>query len=263
METRFVAVVVWLIGIIVIFTGARDWFPALASDHGAGIDLMLHYILYCVGGLLIIGHTVLGWFLWSAAKRKQITFRKAEHAVERKWSLIPMAVMALVAEGGVMVIGLPAWAKIYGPPPKDAMTIEITAEQFAWNVRYPGKDGIFGKQDLKFMSLDNPLGIDEKDPAGIDDTIGVNSIHVPVNKPVKIRLRSKDVIHSFFLPHLRVKQDAMPGMTIEIWFVPTKIGKYELACAELCGFGHSEMGGLLTVESEEDFNTWLKEMSNG
>jgi cytochrome c oxidase subunit 2 len=257
------AIVVWVIGLIVVVLGAQRWMPELASDHGAGIDVMLHYILYCVGALILIGHGLLGWFLWTGSKRKSIRFRLAEHRVERNWSLIPMVVMALVAEGGVLVLGLPVWAKIYGPPPEDSLVIEVVGEQFAWNVRYPGPDGKFGRQEAKLMSLENPIGLDEKDPASKDDILTLNSIHVPVNKPVKIRLKSKDVLHSFYLPHLRVKQDAVPGMTIEFWFVPTRNGQFELACAELCGFGHYEMGGMLTVESEEEFQKWLKENSNG
>ncbi|MBK5294653.1 MAG: hypothetical protein JJE04_23600 [Acidobacteriia bacterium] len=262
-ESLFLAIVVWLIGIIVVGLGARQWLPELASDHGAGIDRMLTYILYCVGGLLLIGHGLLGWFLWKGAGRDRISFRMAEHRVERNWSLIPMIVMALVAEGGVLVLGLPVWAKIYGPPPADSIVVEVTGEQFAWNIRYPGADGKFGKQEAKLLSLDNPLGLDSKDPDGKDDIIGLNSIHVPIHKPIKIRLKSKDVLHSFYLPHLRVKQDAVPGMTIEFWFVPTKKGNFELPCAELCGLGHYEMGGMLIVQSEEEFTKWLEENKNG
>ncbi len=261
-ESLFVAIAVWITGIVVVGLGARKWMPELASDHGAGIDLMLNYILYCVGGLILIGHGILGWFLWKSAGRERVSFRMTGHRVERNWSLIPMIVMALVAEGGVLVLGLPVWAKIYGPPPANSIVIEVTAEQFAWNVRYPGPDGKFGKQEAKLISLDNPLGVDGKDPAGKDDIIGINSIHVPVGRPIKIRLRSKDVLHSFNLPHLRVKQDAVPGMTIEFWFVPTKKGSFELPCAELCGLGHYEMGGLLIVQSEEEFHKWLEENKN-
>ncbi|MBM3810496.1 MAG: hypothetical protein FJW20_02555 [Acidimicrobiia bacterium] len=263
LATRALALVVWAAGLVVVLYGARRWMPDLASDHGAGIDTMLTYTLYCAGGLLLIGHGLLGWFLWTAGSRKTVTFRLASPRVERNWSLVPMIIMAVVAEGGILVLGLPVWGKIYGPPPEDALIIEVTSEQFAWNIRYPGPDGAFGRLDPKLISLDNPIGVDFNDPASKDDIIGLNSIHVPVNKAVKIRLRSKDVLHSFYLPHLRVKQDAVPGLSVEFWFVPTKAGNFELACAELCGFGHYEMGGMLIVESQEKFEQWLKENGNG
>jgi cytochrome c oxidase subunit 2 len=257
------ALAVWAIGALVIYYGARRWLPDLASDHGAGIDTMLNYVMACVGGLIAIGHTILGWFILKAGARDKVAFRMATHSSERNWSLVPVAIMAIVAEGGVLALGLPVWAKIYGPPPADAIPIEVVGEQFAWNIRYPGPDGAFGKTEPKRITLDNVIGRDEKDPAGKDDILTLNTIHVPVGKPIKIRLKSKDVLHSFYLPHLRVKQDGVPGMTIEFWFTPTKIGRFELACAELCGLGHYEMGGLLIVESEEDYKKWLKENANG
>jgi cytochrome c oxidase subunit 2 len=111
--------------------------------------------------------------------------------------------------------------------------------------------------------LNNPIGLDPKDPNGKDDIILLNDIHLPVNRPARIRLRSKDVIHSFYVPDFRVRQDAVPGMTIDIWFVPTQTGKFELACSQLCGFGHYSMRGLVTVVSEDDFDKWLKEQVPG
>src|SRR5713101_2375789 len=149
-------------------------------------------------------------------------------------------------------ISKPSWASALEsrsrlPGLSSTITSEVTTEQFAWNVRYAGPDGQFGRIDLKLMSLDNPLGVDSADPAGKDDIIDLNTIRGPVNHPVRIRLRSKDVLHSFSLPNFRVKQDSVPGMTIDLWFVPNKIGVFELPCAELCGFGHYEMRGVFIV----------------
>jgi len=155
---------------------------------------------------------------------------------------------------------VPLWAKSVDKFPKegDATVIQVVAQQFAWNVRYPGKDGIFGRQDMRLVKSDNVFGVDPADPNGKDDVQTLNEIHVPIDKPVMIYISSKDVIHSFKLIAMRVTQDAIPGMRIPLWFQPTQMGKYQINCAQLCGNSHFAMnGGMLTVESREDFNKWL------
>ncbi len=259
-ERWLLTVVIWLIPILAVALGARRWLPPLASEHGAGIDRMIGYLLLTVGSLFVVGHAILGYFVWRFGRGGRVTYRLADPKVERRWSLVPVVLMTLIAEGGVFALGLPVWAKFYGTAaPADAITVEVTAEQFAWNVRYPGEDGRFGRTDPRLISLDNPLGLDKTDPAARDDIVLLNDLRLPVNRPARIRLRSKDTLHSFFLPNLRVKQDAVPGMTIEIWFVPTAVGTYEIACAELCGFGHFTMRGLLQVMQPEEFEKWKKE----
>lgn len=259
-ERWLLASLVWLIPIVVVAYGAKRWLPTLASEHGAGIDRMIHYLFLTVGGLFVLGHLILGYFIWRFGREGRVTYRLATPQIERRWSLVPVVLMTLIAEGGVFALGLPVWAKFYGSAaPAGAITVEVTAEQFAWNVRYAGDDGKFGRTDPQLLSLDNPLGLDKNDPAARDDIVLLNEIHLPINRPARIRLRSKDTLHSFFLPNLRVKQDAVPGMTIDIWFVPTAAGTYEIACAELCGFGHFTMRGLLRVEGREEFEKWIKE----
>ena len=136
------------------------------------------------------------------------------------------------------------------------------AQQYAWNIRYAGPDGVFGRQDMKFVSSDNVFGVDPADPNGKDDIQMLNEIHVPVGKPVIVYVSSKDVIHSFKIIAMRVCQDAIPGLRIPCWFTPTKIGKYQINCAQLCGAGHSSMtGGFLIVESQADFNKWIASKS--
>ena len=134
--------------------------------------------------------------------------------------------MAIIAEGGVLAIGIPVWSEYFdAQAPADATVIEVTAQQFMWNVRYPGVDGVFGRTDPKLVDdTANPLGLDRSDPAGKDDVVALNDITVPFGHAVHVRLRSKDVIHSFFLPNFRVKQDAVPGMTPEVVFFPTRTG---------------------------------------
>ncbi len=259
-ERWSLALVLWLVPIVAIALGAKRWLPTLASEHGAGIDRMLSYLLLTVGGLFVVGHLILGYFIWRFGGEGRVSYRLASPQTERRWSLIPVVLMTVIAEGGVFALGLPVWAKFYAAAaPTDAIPVEVTAEQFAWNVRYPGEDGKLGRTDPQLISLDNPLGLDKNDPAARDDMVLLNDLRLPVNRPARIRLRSKDTLHSFFLPNLRVKQDAVPGMTIEIWFVPTAVGTYEIACAELCGFGHFTMRGLLQVMRPEDFEKWRKE----
>lgn len=259
-DVWLLALFLWSIPLAGILLGLRRWLPPLASEHGAGIDRMIYYLLITVGGVFVGAHIVFGYFIWRFGRGGRVTFRLPTPKVERRWSLIPVVLMSLIAEGGVFVLGLPVWAKYYASSaPADAITVEVTAEQFAWNVRYAGQDGKFGRVDAQLIRLDNALGLDRKDPAAQDDLVLVNELYLPVHKPARILLRSKDTLHSFFLPSQRVKQDVVPGMTIEIWFVPTAVGTYEIACAELCGFGHFTMRGLLKVVSPEEFEKWQRE----
>src|SRR5262249_12526043 len=152
-------------------------------------------------------------------------------------------VVALVEAVILIFVAVPLWAKSVTPPPNenDAINIQIVAQQFAWNVRYPGKDGKFGAQDMKYVTSENPFGVDPTNPDGKDDIQELNQVHVVVNKPVIIRISSKDVIHSFKVLAMRVTQDAIPGMRVPIHFTPTQIGRYQINCAQLCGQGHASM----------------------
>ena len=133
----------------------------------------------------------------------------------------------------------------------------VVGEQFAWNIQYPGPDGKFGRTDINRVSADNPLGLDRTDPNAKDDITSINQLYLPVNRPVLVHLSSKDVIHSFGVYELRVKQDAIPGMTMPVWFVPIRPGEYDIACSQLCGLGHFRMRGFVTVQSDADFRKWL------
>jgi cytochrome c oxidase subunit 2 len=261
-ERWVLPVILWTLPLVTVALGLRTWLPPLASDHGAGIDRMLNYLLLSVGLLYVVGNAVLGYFVWRFCREGRVTLRMASQTAERRWSIISVAIMLVVAEGGVFVLGLPVWGQYYGEPPADVLTVEVTAEQFAWNVRYAGADGRFGRTAAQLISLNNPLGVDVNDSAGKDDIVLLNDIHLPVNRPARIRMRSKDLIHSFYVPEFRVRQDTVPGMTIDVWFVPTQLGTFELACTELCGFGHYTMRGLVTVVSDADFDAWLAEQAS-
>jgi cytochrome c oxidase subunit 2 len=234
------------------------WFPVLASEHGGRIDGLFMGVLIVTGIAFVLVQGALGYFI----------ARYGENGSERAayWHDNPKAeAFLLITTALILTVlvfwGQRVWAGIYfSDQPADATIIEITGEQFAWNFHYPGADGQFGRTDVKLITSANFIGLNRDDPPAKDDLVIQNVMHVPVGKPVRVRLRSKDVIHSFFLPNLRVKQDAVPGMGIEVWFTPTRPGQYEIACAELCGLGHYRMKAALTIdESQDAFNKWLQE----
>ena len=259
-EGIFVAALFAVVGIGGVTYGARTWMPPLASRHGAGIDGMLHYLLVTVGVIFLIAYLTLAYFIWRGSRRTAIGPRFATRRTEFLLSAALGLGMAVVAEGGVIAIGMPVWSEYFdATPPADATEIEVTAQQFMWNVRYPGADRQFGRTDPRLIDdTTNPLGLVPSDPAGKDDILTINEITVPFGRAVRVHLRSKDVIHSFFLPNFRVKQDAVPGMTPEVVFFPTELGRFELACAELCGLAHYRMRGFFNVVRQEEFDQWLR-----
>ena len=244
--------------------------PPLASANGGQIDSLIGWIHVFMFVLFI------GWgaFLTYCLVR----FRRSRSPVASHTGV--KSHMSSYLEGGVAVVeaillvafSIPLWAARVDdiPSTSEALVVEVTGEQFAWNIHYAGPDGVFGRSDIKLLDLQsNPLGIDRSDPAAKDDVTTVNQMYLPVNRPVVVRLRSKEVIHSFGVPEFRVKQDAVPGLTIPIWFIPTvtteemrtKTGnrefQYEIACAQLCGLGHYRMRGFVTVQTADEFQKWM------
>jgi cytochrome c oxidase subunit 2 len=174
-----------------------------------------------------------------------------------------------IQEGGVVlaevlllfVFAIPAWAELKNdfPAAEEAIEIHVVGEQFAWNFHHAGPDGQFGRRDIEFIdTATNPLGLDLDDPAGSDDVITVNELHLPVNTPVILNISTKDVIHSFSLPNLRVKQDAIPGLTIPVWLEATETGRFDIGCAQLCGLGHYRMHGWITIHSDAEYADWVQ-----
>jgi cytochrome c oxidase subunit II len=139
--------------------------------------------------------------------------------------------------------------------------VRVVGEQFSWNIHYPGPDRKFGRTDISKVTADNPLGLDRADPAAKDDITTINQLYLPVDRPALVHLSSKDVIHSFGLYEMRVKQDAVPGMSIPVWFVPTRTGDYEITCSQLCGLGHFRMRGFITIQSDAEFKKWLDDQA--
>ena len=244
--------------------------PALAASHGKQIDDLIGWIHVFMAILFVGWGTFIAYTLFRFRQsRNPVASYTGVQSHRSTYIEIGVAVVE-----GILLFGfaIPLWAARVDrlPSPGEALVVQVTGEQFAWNIHYAGPDGKFGRTDLKLIdSQENPLGLDRTDPAAKDDVTNLNQLYLPVNKPIIVRLRSKDVIHSFGVPEFRVKQDAVPGLTIPIWFVPNvtttemriRTGKadfqYEIACAQLCGLGHFRMRGYVTVLPPEEFQKWL------
>ncbi len=223
----------------------KHWLPEDISQHGHTIDHLFYFILWLTGVVFVVTELALFWFLWryDGTKDHKVAYTHGSHSLEIIWTIIPAATLLFIA-----IYQMNAWAEakirnpaagpdgILGTADDMPPTLEVTGRQFEWRLRYPGSNGVLGDQDDIFV---------------------VNDLHLPVNEEILIELKSADVLHSFFLPNMRVKQDAVPGMKIPVWFRATEKGTYDIVCAELCGWGHYKMKGRLTIESREDFEEWL------
>jgi cytochrome c oxidase subunit 2 len=242
----------------------EHWMPPNYSAHGGELDalsLWVHYLM----AVLFVGWGLLFVFML-------LRFRRSKHPVAvyhgtkshaSKWAEIAVFAIECVLLFG---ISIPAWSRWTRRPEgaKNALEVRVVGEQFAWNVHYPGADHVFGRTRPELMTSSNPLGIDPTDPNARDDVSSLNQFHMELNRDVVIRLSSKDVIHSFFLPYMRVKQDAIPGMEVPVHFKPLKTTgseTWEIACAQLCGLGHYRMKGQYRVETKADFDKWFSEQT--
>lgn len=211
------------------------WLPERVSTAGVQIDHLFYVILGITGAVFVLVEVTLLVFLIRYRQRpgRRAAYTHGDTRVEIVWTVIPAIIMIWLALTSQRV-----WSAVRSPArfPAGAMEVEVTAEQFAWNFRYPGPDGRFDTAD---------------------DVATINQLHLPVGQPVIVRLRSKDVIHSFFLPQFRLKQDAVPGLPGRVWLQAERTGRWEIACAELCGLGHYRMKGFLTVETPAQFAAWL------
>jgi cytochrome c oxidase subunit II len=231
--------------------------PVEASTHAAEIDHMLVLVHWLMLVLFV------GWgayFLFALVRFRRGANPRASYA-GAKGKIAKSTEIAVALVEVILLIGyaIPAWAlRVKQLPAENTATVvHVVGEQFAWNVHYPGPDGKFGRTSLKLVSADNPLGLDRTDPNAKDDITTINQLNLPVDRPVLVHLSTKDVIHSFGLYEMRVKQDAIPGMQIPVWFVPNRIGDYEITCSQLCGLGHFRMRGFVTVQSAGDFQKWI------
>jgi cytochrome c oxidase subunit 2 len=211
--------------------------PEGVSTYSDRIDGLFRLVMWITGVIFVVVEAILLWFLFRYRHRegRRAHYTHGSNRLEVIWTIVPAVICVVLA-----LLSRATWADIKQHMPREAVQIEITAEQFAWNIHYAGPDN-------KFETA--------------DDVQSLNQLHFPVGKPVVVTLRSKDVIHSFFLPEFRVKQDAVPGLPTRIWFEGTRTGHWEIACAELCGLGHYRMKGFVTVETPEEFGKFLADQA--
>ena len=209
--------------------------PPVASSVGPSIDHLFYVILGITGFFffLVEGALLAFVILYRQRPGRRAAYIHGNTVAEIIWTVVPAVILLWLTFTSQRL-----WAVIHGPIPANPVEVEIVAEQFAWNIRYPGEDGRFETAD---------------------DVTAINQLHLPLNQTAVIWLKSKDVIHSFFVPEFRLKQDAVPGRTGQVWVKATRPGQYELACAELCGLGHYRMRGFVTVEGQDQFQAWLRE----
>lgn len=219
------------------------WFPGpAASPLGTQIDDLFYLILVITAVTFIAVHAVLGYILWkfSGTNGKRAQFQHGSHALEVVWSIVPAGILLFIALYQMDVWAAYRMKSRFDPEAMANPIAEVSARQFEWRIRYPAPGKVL------------------QDSPQPDDLYTVNDLHVPAGRPVVIKLRGEDVLHSFFLPHLRIKQDAVPGLLIPVWFEASEPKAYDLVCAELCGWGHYKMRGQLTAQTEADFKKYIE-----
>ena len=235
------------------------WLPPQASTFAPQIDGMFTAILVITGITFFLVELGLIWFIFAYRERpgRKAHYTHGNTKAEIIWTAIPAVTMVIL---GIASNGL--WVKIKGrnSVPANAYPIGIHAKQFEWWITYPGPDGKLGRTSPTLVDkTSNPTGLDPADSASHDDMVVRNQLHIPVNRPVVAYLTAEDVIHSFYVPEFRVRQDVVPGMVIKSWFEATVPGSYELGCSQLCGLGHYKMRAQVTVHTQADFDTWLQQ----
>ncbi len=248
-----------ILGVLVFAIAASNswplqdhWFPEDISRDGHVIDGLFNFIMYLTGAIFVGTGIALFVFLWKYDAKQNpagVKYMHGSHTLEVVWSILPAATLLFIA-----IYQMDTWAgsKVERPAllpgpdgivgtADDSASVQVTGRQFEWRIQYAGRDGVLGTPD---------------------DLYTVNDLHLPVGEEAVIAVKSMDVLHSFFLPNVRVKQDVVPGMKQYVWFMPTKEGTYDIVCAELCGWGHYKMKGRMTIESRQQYNDWLNELES-
>ena len=250
---RALAVIIWILTLlsVILFVSKKWWFPEAISAHAPALDRQFMITIVIVGLAFTAAQVGLGWMVWKyrdSGDGSRATYTHGSNKLEVLWTVVTAVIFI-----GLAVMGQSVWASLrLHEAPVGSYTVEVVAQQFSWNFHYSGKDGLLGRTDpQKIDEPNNYIGLDDTDPNTSDDSV-ISTLAIPVNRPVELILRSKDVIHSFWVPPLRFKQDLVPGMAIKVHFTATKVGKYELACAELCGQSHFKMKSYMLVLPEDE-----------
>ena len=247
-----------VVGTLVFHFWSPWWLTPLASNWG-GMDETLLLTFWVTGGVFMAVGLFMVYCVWRYRYQKD---RKSEYKPEDKKLEFHLTWITAVGVAALLAPGLIVWNK-FVTVPENAVKVEVMAYQWGWNYRLAGEDGILGKTSIQNISDDNPYGLDLDDPNGKDDLLVEDAdLHLQLDKPVKVLLRSIDVLHNFYVPEFRAKMDMVPGMITFYWFTPTKTGEYEILCAELCGTGHYAMLGTVVVEEEGDYSNWLAQQTS-
>ncbi|TQV85555.1 c-type cytochrome [Aliikangiella coralliicola] len=248
-----IVLIILVVGSVIFHFVSPWYFTPIASNWGT-IDDTINITFWVTGIVFVAVNLFLAYAVIRYQKKKNT---KAHYEPENKKLELGLTVFTTVGVAIMLAPGLFVWAKFIEVP-EDAHVVEAVGQQWQWTFRFPGKDGVLGKTEVAHITPANPFGINPKDPAGRDDIlINSNEVHLPKDKPVKVVLRSKDVLHNFAVPQFRVKMDLVPGMVTYVWFTPIKEGSFEILCEELCGLAHHTMRGRVVVDSVEDYQAWL------
>ncbi len=248
-----IILVLLIIASLIFHFASPWWFTPLASNWGS-IDTTINLTFWVTGFVFVAVNLFLAYCVFRFRYHKD---KRSHYEPENK--RLEVWLSAITAAGVIVMLapGLVVWAKFVDVP-EGASEMEVVGQQWQWGFRFPGEDGQFGRVAKQFISDTNPLGLDPSDLAGQDDVIiDQNEVHLPIGEDVKVLLRSKDVLHNFAVPQFRVKMDLVPGLISYLWFEPTKIGRFDILCMELCGLAHHTMRGHVVVDTPEDFTAWL------
>ena len=250
-----ISLVVVVVGSLLFHVLSPWWWTPIASNWGYIDDTII--ITFWITGVVFTA--VILFMAYCVLRFRHKEGRKAAYEPENnklEWGLTIVTGLGVAA---MLAPGLFVWNQ-YITVPDEATDIEVLGQQWQWNFRLPGADGKLGKSDNRLIDFDNPLGINPSDPNGQDDiVVEADDLHLPIGKPVKMLLRSADVLHDFYVPEFRAKMDMIPGMVTYFWFTPTREGTFEILCAELCGTGHPHMRGFVVIDNEDDYKTWESE----
>ncbi|TCU22459.1 cytochrome c oxidase subunit 2 [Rhizobium azibense] len=249
--------VLLVVGSVVFHLLSPWWWTPIASNWGYIDNTLL--ITFAITGLVFVA--VGSFMAYCVFRFRHKPGNQAAYEPENRRLEIWLAVVTSVGVAAMLAPGLVVWNQFITVP-ADAHQIEVVAQQWQWSFRMPGADGRLGKADTREVNPENPLGLNKSDNAGLDDVIVEGGeLHLPIGKPVKVLLRSIDVLHDFYVPEFRAKMDMIPGMVTYFWFTPTRTGTFEILCAELCGVGHSQMRGTVMVDEEVAYQAWLAEQT--
>jgi len=248
-----VALILLVIG-SVLFHFISPWYLTPLASNWSTIDFTLDLTFWVTGFVFVTVNLFMAYAVFRFRYNKN---RRSDYEPENKKLELWLTGITTVGVAAMLAPGLFVWAE-FVTVPEDAHEVEVVGQQWHWSFRFPGKDGKFGAVESRYVSDDNMFGMEQEDPHGLDDVlISSPTIHLPINKPVKTLLRSKDVLHDFAVAQFRVKMDMVPGLVTYLWFTPTKLGEYEILCEELCGIGHHTMRGMVVVDEQADFDAWL------